>query len=58
MVESGKDNVVSGIEVIAGAAGAKLIVTDTLYMYGETHGKVMTEATPYAATTRKGQLRG
>ena len=48
-----QENLVAG----AGAAGAKLIVTDTLYMYGKTHGRVMTEATPYAATTRKGQLR-
>lgn len=39
------------------AAGAKLIVTDTLYMYGETHGQVMREDSPYAATTRKGQMR-
>ncbi len=48
-----QENLVAG----AGAAGAKLIVTDTLYMYGETHGRPMTEATPYSATTRKGQLR-
>ncbi len=48
-----QENLVAG----AGAANAKLVVTDTLYMYGETHGKVMNEATPYAATTRKGQLR-
>jgi nucleoside-diphosphate-sugar epimerase len=41
----------------AGAAGAKLIVTDTLYSYGETHGTPMTEETPFAATTRKGKLR-
>jgi len=39
------------------ASGAKLVVMDTLYMYGETHGQVMTEATPYAATTRKGRMR-
>jgi nucleoside-diphosphate-sugar epimerase len=45
--------------LIAGAAsaGANLIVTDTLYMYGETHGVPMTEDTPYAATTRKGTMR-
>ncbi|MBO0789709.1 MAG: NAD-dependent epimerase/dehydratase family protein [Ktedonobacteraceae bacterium] len=41
----------------AAAAGAKLIVIDTLYLYGETHGQPMTEATPYAATSRKGRLR-
>jgi len=37
--------------------GAKLIVTDTLYMYGQTHGQAMKESSPYAATTRKGQMR-
>lgn len=40
------------------ASGAKLVVMDTLYMYGETGGKVMTEETPFAATTRKGRMRG
>ena len=48
-----QENLVAG----ASAANAKLIVTDTLYMYGETHGRVMTEASPHSATTRKGQLR-
>ncbi len=41
----------------AGEAGAILVVTDTLYMYGETHGQPMTEDTPHAATTRKGRMR-
>ena len=41
-----------------GAAGAALVVTDTLYMYGETHGKIITEDTPHAGTTRKGRMRG
>ena len=41
----------------AGTAGATLVVTDTLYSYGETHGEPMTEDTPFAATTRKGRLR-
>jgi nucleoside-diphosphate-sugar epimerase len=44
------------IEGVA-AVGAKLIVTDTLYMYGQTHGKAMKESSPYTATTRKGQMR-
>jgi nucleoside-diphosphate-sugar epimerase len=45
--------------IIAGtvSAGAKLIIIDTLYLYGETHGKPMTEDTPHAATTRKGRMR-
>jgi nucleoside-diphosphate-sugar epimerase len=44
------------IEGVA-TAGAKLIVTDTLYMYGQTHGQIMKESSPYAATTRKGLMR-
>jgi len=39
------------------ASKAKLVVMDTLYMYGETHGQVMTEDTPFRATTRKGRMR-
>lgn len=41
----------------AAAGGAKLVVVDTLYVYGETHGQPMTEETPYVATSRKGRLR-
>jgi nucleoside-diphosphate-sugar epimerase len=41
----------------AARAGARLVVLDTLYMYGETHGTPMTEETPFAATTRKGRMR-
>ncbi|WP_031088947.1 NAD-dependent epimerase/dehydratase family protein [Streptomyces sp. NRRL WC-3549] len=37
--------------------GARLVVLDTLYPYGETHGEVMTEDTPWRATTRKGLMR-
>lgn len=45
--------------ILAGvaASGAKLVVMDTLYMYGKTQGRVMTESTPFAATTRKGRMR-
>ncbi|MGW5641175.1 NAD(P)H-binding protein, partial [Streptomyces sp. NPDC003832] len=39
------------------AAGARLVVLDTLYPYGETGGAVMTEDTPWRATTRKGRMR-
>lgn len=39
------------------ANGAKLVVMDTLYMYGETGGNVMTEETSFQATTRKGKMR-
>lgn len=38
-------------------SGTKLVVTDTLYMYGQTGGAVMSEKTPFAATSRKGQMR-
>ncbi|GHO46459.1 NAD-dependent epimerase/dehydratase family protein [Ktedonospora formicarum] len=41
----------------AAAFGAKLVVIDTLYLYGETHGRPMTENTPHVATSRKGRLR-
>ncbi len=47
----------AGIIAGAASAGAKLIVTETLYMYGETRGVPMTEDTPHAATTRKGRMR-
>ena len=41
----------------AGRAGAKLVVLDTLYVYGQTRGAPMTESTPMAAETRKGRMR-
>lgn len=40
-----------------GAAGAILVALNDLYVYGETHGQVITEQTPHAATTRKGSVR-
>lgn len=39
------------------ASGARLVVLDTLYPYGETGGAVMTEETPWKATSRKGRMR-
>lgn len=47
----------AGVLAGASAAGAKLVVMDNLYMYGETHGKPITESLPYAAKTRKGITR-
>ena len=41
----------------AAASGAKLVVIDTLYLYGPTQGEPMREATPHLATSRKGRLR-
>ncbi|MGX1886675.1 NAD-dependent epimerase/dehydratase family protein [Streptomyces sp. NPDC055287] len=37
--------------------GARLVVLDTLYPYGETHGGVMTEDSPWNATSAKGRMR-
>ncbi|AYG84505.1 hypothetical protein DWB77_06719 [Streptomyces hundungensis] len=38
-------------------AGARLVVLDTLYPYGTTHGDAMTEDTPWRATSLKGRMR-
>jgi nucleoside-diphosphate-sugar epimerase len=41
----------------AASAGAKYIVTDNLYMYGDTNGQPIREDLPYNAHTKKGQVR-
>lgn len=41
----------------ASAAGAKLIVGENLYMYGDTGGRPLHEDLPYTARTRKGRVR-
>ena len=41
----------------AAANGAKLIVGENLYMYGDTDGQPLHEGLPYAAHTRKGKVR-
>lgn len=41
----------------AQAHDAKLVVLDTLYPYGAADGEHITEDTPWAATSRKGQMR-
>ncbi|WP_149562716.1 NAD-dependent epimerase/dehydratase family protein [Streptomyces cacaoi] len=41
----------------AARVGARLVVLDTLYPYGETGGEVMTEETPWRATSAKGRMR-
>jgi nucleoside-diphosphate-sugar epimerase len=45
--------------IIDGLTGsnAKLVLVENVYMYGDTDGKPMTEATPYHAHTRKGRTR-
>ncbi len=45
--------VITGAE----AAGAKLVVMENLYGYGDPEGEPMREDTPYNAHTRKGKLR-
>lgn len=45
------------IEGLTGS-GAKLVLVENLYMYGETGGAPMTESMPYNAQTRKGRTRG
>ncbi|XSG76793.1 NAD-dependent epimerase/dehydratase family protein [Herpetosiphon llansteffanensis] len=39
------------------AVGARLVVLDTLYVYGSSQGRPLTEATPFAPHTRKGRMR-
>lgn len=41
----------------AAANGAKLIVGENLYMYGDTDGQLLHEELSYAAQTRKGKVR-
>ncbi len=41
----------------AAHVGAKLVIGDNLYMYGDVSGRPLTEDLPYAATTRKGRMR-
>ncbi len=49
--------IAAGILEGATGAGAKLVYGDNLYMYGAVNGAI-TEERPYAATTKKGQIRG
>lgn len=47
----------AGVMEGAAAAGARLVAMENLYMYGPTGGRPMTEDMPYAADTRKGEVR-
>ncbi|MFD7977044.1 NAD-dependent epimerase/dehydratase family protein [Streptomyces sp. NPDC059071] len=47
-----------GVLAAAQAAGARLVSMDNVYTYGAPAGRPFTEASPDAATTRKGRLRG
>lgn len=44
------------IEGLAGS-GAKLVLIENTYMYGEMHGSAFSEDMPYKAHTRKGRVR-
>ncbi|MFN8664196.1 MAG: NAD-dependent epimerase/dehydratase family protein [Thermomicrobiales bacterium] len=48
-----QENMIEG----AAATGAKLVVIDTLYLYGPTGGQPMNEGMAHLATSRKGRLR-
>lgn len=41
----------------AATNGAKLIVGDNLYMYGDPHGEIMREDSPLAPNSKKGKVR-
>ena len=45
------------IEGLTGS-GAKLILVENMYMYGEVNSKAFSEDLPYKAHTRKGRVRG
>lgn len=47
----------SAITEGAARAGARLVVTDNVYMYGDVGETPMMEDLPYAASTRKGRIR-
>ena len=49
--------IAGAILAAASQHAARLVVLDTLYPYGEANGPRITEDTPWAATSRKGQLR-
>lgn len=44
------------VDGLAGT-GAKLVIAENLYMYGDTDGRVLTEDLPFKAHTRKGAVR-
>ena len=50
-------SIANAILAAARTHGARLVVLDTLYPYGEADGEAITEQTPWAATSRKGRLR-
>src|SRR6266545_6458393 len=47
----------AGVLAAAEATGARLVSMENVYMYGRPNGQPLTETHPYAAHTKKGQLR-
>jgi nucleoside-diphosphate-sugar epimerase len=47
----------AGVLAAAEAADARLVSMENVYMYGRPNGQPLTEDRPYAAHTKKGQLR-
>ena len=47
----------AGVLAAAQAIGARLVSMENVYMYGRPAGQPLTETRPYAAHTKKGQLR-
>jgi nucleoside-diphosphate-sugar epimerase len=47
----------AGVLAAAEAARARLVSMENVYMYGRPNGQPLTEDRPYAAHTKKGQLR-
>jgi nucleoside-diphosphate-sugar epimerase len=45
------------IDGLAGS-GAKLVLVENVYMYGQMNGEAFSEETPHRAHTRKGRVRG
>jgi nucleoside-diphosphate-sugar epimerase len=48
----------AGVLAAAETVGARLVSMENVYMYGRPNGHPLTEDRPYAAHTKKGQLRG
>jgi nucleoside-diphosphate-sugar epimerase len=49
--------ITTSVLIAAAHHGARLVVLDTLYPYGEADGDALTEETPWTATSSKGRLR-
>ena len=49
--------ILDGLVAAAGRAGARLVVLDNLYALGRPAGRTLTEVTPFAPCSRKGEIR-